>query len=1374
MKKLGIVGANRVLKYGYTANGLQIYCYLGMTLIALRGDYQTAYRSIKDCITVAEENKYYHDLARLYHAYSLLYMHWIEDQKNSVYYAREAFRGNLEAGGDLEFSCFSYYTVLMAYLETSEQLEELRLESETAISFAKKTDNHHALESFRCYVQFYKAMKGENLEYGSFQDEFFDVRMFVEQNTNNAMALCYYYTLRALSAVIYSDYETAFEMTELATPMISHVMCFYIEAQHNFLHSLAICKRLSSGNLAPEEEQRLMQILKKNQQWLGCRAQDAPMNFLHMHTAIEAEIKAVEGNDTEVVILYNKAIKEAKENSRPIYCGLLSELAVPYFEKIKNYKTAIIHLQNAYYAYSEWGADGKVAQMKGQYAELFSMSIIDNRMRTISGTQTGETVELDLNEAISEAQSLEEGVYSADENLVNLLLKTSGARNVFFLKRECGELKVQVEGHLIGDDINIILTPQSAQKKLPQRILNYTERTRDCVILDCDDNFGSFGVDEYFKTMPCKSVMCLAVVHDGNPKGILYLENDMVEGAFQHEKTEVLNLIASQLAISLENDRRDVGKSDGVDKAGVFAINQVNSAQEKVREVEAHAQLMLDSSPLACNVWDDCIQIIDCNEAAVKLFGLSSKADYLKNFFYLNASEQANGKSTGEMLAVYFKMVILQNEVVFPWLHQNLKGEQIPCEITLKKVAYKETFRIMGYARDLRAEMAAKEEAREADERNRLMIDSSPICFTFWDEQTRLIDCNEAVLDLFKLEEKDTFIHNFFAFAPEYQKDGETSRQVWAQCINAAVKHGKYVTEFMHRNLMGAEIPTEVTLVKINYGNSYRIAGFTRDLREYKAMLSVIKANEQELVDAKLIAEESARAKSEFLANMSHEIRTPMNTIIGMTTIGKSAESDEQKEYCFEKIEEASKHLLSLINDILDMSKIDAHKLELHLESFHLENMLENVCDMCAARAEEKKITLFVNVDPDVSCYVIGDELRLSQVISNLLSNAVKFTPENGKVKLTVNKQSESEDESVFYFEVADTGIGIAPDKLETIFSSFQQAEANITRRFGGTGLGLSISKSIVEMMGGVLSVESVEGEGSRFYFTVKLANDKQTCNQIDTAAYSKLNVLVVDDDMEVREYFKRIMQELNATCDVVDSGVEAVRVIEAVKSEGRAAYDVIFVDYFMDGMDGIVTVSEIRKILPKDVNVIMISALEWNSIAVVAGRVGITHYLAKPLFRSAIIRTIDGLVLKRQPIETKQPEFTATFSKCHMLLVEDIPFNQEIIMTLLSKTKIKIDCAQNGEEAFRIFEKNPNKYDIILMDVQMPIMDGLTATRLIKELEGENASPVPIVALTANVFEEDINQCIAAGMVDHIGKPFNLDELLGKIGKYLKTKEDL
>lgn len=523
---------------------------------------------------------------------------------------------------------------------------------------------------------------------------------------------------------------------------------------------------------------------------------------------------------------------------------------------------------------------------------------------------------------------------------------------------------------------------------------------------------------------------------------------------------------------------------------------------------------------------------------------------------------------------------------------------------------------------------------------------------------------------------------------------------------------------------------------------------------------------ERELITAKEQAEESSRAKSDFLSRMSHEMRTPLNAIIGMTNIARSSAEQDKKGYCLAKIEDASTHLLGVINDILDMSKIEASKFDLSETEFVFEKMLMRVINVATFRVDEKNQTLIINIDKDVPYSIIADDQRLAQVIANLLSNAVKFTPEHGSINLNVSKPEEANGLCTLLISVSDTGIGISEEQQARLFRPFEQADGGISRRFGGTGLGLAISRNIVDLMHGKIWVESEYNKGSKFYFTVKVKRGKmQQAIPSTNINWQELRILAVDDAPEVRKYFSDFAKQVGIQCDVAANGEEACQLLE----QGNE-YKIVFADWKMPGMDGIELTKTIKSSFGNEIVVIMISSTQWSEIEKDAKAAGVDVFLAKPLFSSQIMDCIMQCIGQDSIChqEEDQENYSGIFNNKYVLLAEDVDINHEILVALLDETGVTIDWAENGQQAYDMFKSAPERYDLIFMDIHMPEMDGYEATQLIRGLDLPRAKDIPIIAMTANVFKEDVERCLNLGMNDHIGKPICMKEIILKMKKFI------
>ncbi|MCL2126347.1 MAG: ATP-binding protein [Oscillospiraceae bacterium] len=711
------------------------------------------------------------------------------------------------------------------------------------------------------------------------------------------------------------------------------------------------------------------------------------------------------------------------------------------------------------------------------------------------------------------------------------------------------------------------------------------------------------------------------------------------------------------------------------------------SALDRITQIvamnEAHqrTRLMLDATPLCCTLIDRDLNCIECNDEAVKLFKLKNKQEYLERFFELVPEFQPDGQPSEERAKEIIMETFRTGRYFCNWTHRLLDGTIIPTEVTLVRVDYDDSYVVAGFTRDLREHNQMMRDIEQRDALFSAVNNATTVLLqaevdefenALWSSMGMMAHAVDADrVRLWKNIEEDgrlfcTQMYEWSEGARPTQGTAITVRSSYdddlpgwekvlsrGHCINCMVRDMslKEKARLSPQGILSVLIVPVFLREKfwgfVGFNDCHEERLFTANEESilWSGSLLITNAllrNEmtQELATALEKAQAANLAKSYFLSNMSHEIRTPINAIVGMTLIGKSAANTERKDYAFEKIEDASSHLLGVINDILDMSKIEANKFELSFMEFDFEKMLRQVFNIIDFRVNEKSQTLKVNLDPSIPKKLIGDDQRLAQVITNLLSNAVKFTPEHGNITTDIEFVCEEGSTCTIKVSVTDTGIGISPEQQKRLFMSFEQAESSTSRKFGGTGLGLAISKRIVELMNGEIWVVSDLGLGATFAFTVKL---------------------------------------------------------ERVESTGDDVSD-----------------ADTRSVVP---------ALS---------------------------------------------DLTASLTGHRILLAEDVDINREIVQALLEPTELKIDCATNGIEALQIFSDSPDSYDMILMDIQMPEMDGYESTRRIRALGFEKAEVVPIVAMTANVFKEDIERCLDAGMNGHIGKPIDFNELLNVLNQYL------
>ncbi|MCL1793806.1 MAG: response regulator [Oscillospiraceae bacterium] len=536
----------------------------------------------------------------------------------------------------------------------------------------------------------------------------------------------------------------------------------------------------------------------------------------------------------------------------------------------------------------------------------------------------------------------------------------------------------------------------------------------------------------------------------------------------------------------------------------------------------------------------------------------------------------------------------------------------------------------------------------------------------------------------------------------------------------------------------------------------------------------VIAVDITDLMNEKNNAQAAAKAKTDFLSRMSHEMRTPMNAIIGMTSIGKNMPEIEKKDYAFQKIEAASTHLLGLINDVLDMSKIEAGKFDLENVPMNIEKTLMKICNIVIDDMEKKNQKFNVALSKDLNLNYIADDLRLSQVITNLLSNAMKFTPEGGKITLSVEKISQEEKTNTLRFAVADTGIGMADEQIARLFNAFEQADGGVSRKFGGTGLGLAISKNIVEKMGGRIWAKSEPGTGSSFIFEVKLERaPRQDTVIFDGIRPEDIRLLIVENDEDVGKRFLGITESFGIKADFAATVGETFALVESAGKTNRA-YDIIFLDYDMPDIDGMDFANQLKCKIDKNTIIITTTHIQWNRIEKSAMENNFTRYITKPIFPSSVLDAINdvvGTTLKSLNIKTDEADEAPDLSGVSIILAEDVEINREIFLAVLESTNISVECAENGLAAVEKFKENPDKYDLIVMDLQMPEMDGYQATQTIRALDIPKAKTIPIIAMTANAFKEDIERCLASGMDDHLPKPIDEKIVIEKIAFYSKRQ---
>lgn len=524
------------------------------------------------------------------------------------------------------------------------------------------------------------------------------------------------------------------------------------------------------------------------------------------------------------------------------------------------------------------------------------------------------------------------------------------------------------------------------------------------------------------------------------------------------------------------------------------------------------------------------------------------------------------------------------------------------------------------------------------------------------------------------------------------------------------------------------------------------------------------------LKDALESAEQANKAKTAFLSNMSHEIRTPMNAIIGLDNIAlNDPDTPEKTRDYLTKIGTSAEHLLALINDILDMSRIESGRMVLKQEEFSLSKLLESINTMFSGQCLEKGLDYGCHIKGDIDDYYIGDNMKLRQVLINILGNAVKFTPSGGKIGLIIGTKAKFDGRNTLQFEISDTGIGMSKEFLPHIYDTFAREDSTYTNKYGSSGLGLAITKNIVEMMNGSIEVDSVKGEGTTFRVSVTLKDsEKKEISEYDAKTVPEnMSVLIIDDDPIACEHGRLVFEKIGITADTALSGEEGIEKV-TLRHGRMTPYNLILVDWKMPELDGVETTRRIRSIVGNESAIIILTAYKWDDVLDDAVNAGVDSFLAKPLFAANILEEFENAFRRKNP-DPKSKAADKDLSGKRILLAEDVEVNADIIRMILQTRGIETDLACNGKIAVDMFKSSePGYYYAVLMDMRMPEMDGLTATRIIRGLDRKDAKNIPIIALTANAFDEDVQRSLQSGLNAHLTKPIKPEILFETLESYL------
>lgn len=1205
---------NLTLKYGNSEFSAFIYAVYGYILCGAFENYQSGYEFGESGLKLLEKSNDNNLVCKTHLIFARSINHWKNHARTNLNSFVIAYKSGIEAG-NLIFSAYAAIYLVITRLILGDNLDRVLSEEQKYKGFILRINYDDCLPFFALTRQMILCLKGLTKDIPSFNDDQFDEDKYVEhvrKENEIPFAIVWYYIIKTQTFFLFENYEQALKTAEKTQKHIETIIGSIALPEHCFYYSLTLTYLYPDAS--DNDRKYYLKILKMNLKKLKKWADSSPENFYHKYLLILAQMDHILEKKNTAPRLYEKAIKSAEESGYSQNKAITNECAAKYFLHNGFMTIAKTYMTEALYEYYKWGATAKANFIEKRYPQLIPAAKKDENV--FEQTITQNVVEdLDWNSMLKASQTISGEIVLGTllKKMLEIMIENAGAQRGIFILDRNGTLKIEAESHIDEKEVIVLQSiPVKTYSEIPSNIVNYSARKVDTVILDNATEKHLFSNDPYFSKKTKKSILCTPVVYQGKFIGLLYLENDLVPYAFTSERVQLLSLLSSQAAISIENAR---------------LYQSLDESEKKYRSIFENA-----TEGIFQAIKDG--RILTANDALANILGYDSSKHILED-----SSKKIN------------QFFVNQQDID----------------------SFQKILRSQNHAKGF---------------------------------ETRL-----------------------------YKKDGS----MIDVSINA---HNVYDS---NQNFLYVE-------------------GNLEDIGQ-KRRTEILKIEKER-------AEAATQAKSDFLANMSHEIRTPMNAIIGLSHLAlKTKLTIQQRDY-LTLISDSSQNLLGIINDILDFSKIEAGKLIVEQAPFPLEQVLKDLSNLIGARAKAKGIEIAISCPQSVSTNLIGDSLRLGQVLLNLASNSIKFT-EKGEIVISVRQLEQTDDTVTLAFSVMDTGIGMTKEQMDRLFQSFSQADTSTTRKYGGTGLGLAISKKIVRMMEGEISVESKPDVGSTFHFTATFRLDhEQSSGVISVGKDLKgKRILVVDDNAAARKILSELAGSLLFQVVAVSSGEAALKELDRVRRDNSYPdYDIILMDWKMPGLDGIETSRQIKrqKTMQNAPVIIMVTGFDEADAREEAGDNLLDGLLHKPVTASGLFNAIVNALAvegspETQPVIGKREKHN--LHGIRVLVAEDNIINQQVARELLEGEGVTVTMVDDGKKAVQAVRETPGKFDLVLMDIQMPVMDGYEAAIHIRNDYTKNE--LPILAMTAHALANEKRKSLSYGLNDHITKPIDPNVLFAAVAKW-------